>query len=126
VKASELFPILQAADPDRLARFYEDGLGARESYRWPPAGEGSTEYVYLTLEPLGLGIAVRETAATPPSTGDIALWTYVDDVDAAVERLAGLGATVQAPPEDKPFGERMATVIDPEGHVLHLGARGGS
>jgi uncharacterized glyoxalase superfamily protein PhnB len=119
VTASELFPILDAVDPDALADFYERGLGAEPTYRWP-AGDEQTEYVFLRLEPLGLGIA---RAADRQAQGGIALWAYVDDVDAAVERLETLGGRAVEPPADRPWGERTATVEDPAGHVLHLGQR---
>lgn len=51
MNARELFPILDASDVERLTRFYEEGLGATRSYRWPSEEVGPPEYVYLTLPP---------------------------------------------------------------------------
>lgn len=117
--ARELFPILSADDPLALADFYARGLGAEVSYRFPD--DGTPEYVYLRLEPLGFGIARR--TGDGPAGSAIALWTYVDDVDAATERLLTLGARVVAEPADQRWGERVASIEDPAGHVLHLGQR---
>jgi PhnB protein len=41
---------------------------------------------------------------------------YVDDVDAVFKRALGAGATESLPVEDKFYGDRMGTVIDPFGH----------
>ena len=40
---------------------------------------------------------------------------WVDDVDAVYERLKAAGVAVD-PPGDKPYGVRMLSVTDPEGH----------
>lgn len=117
--ARELFPILSADDPEALAAFYTAGLGADVVYRVPE--DGTPDYLYLRLEPLGFGIAVRRPADGAPGRG-IALWVYVDDVDAATERLLRLGARMVAEPADQPWGERMASLEDPAGHLLHVGA----
>ena len=41
---------------------------------------------------------------------------YVPDVDVAVARAKGAGATVTMEPEDMFWGERYATITDPFGH----------
>ena len=55
------FRILAVDDVARAARFYVDNLGFEQVYRFPPAGE--PDFVFLKLEPLGIGTA-RCTAAT--------------------------------------------------------------
>jgi lactoylglutathione lyase len=47
---------------------------------------------------------------------------YVDDVDIAFERLRASGAPVVAEPENQPWGERVARIRDPGGHLVYLGA----
>ena len=37
---------------------------------------------------------------------------------------AAEGARVVAPPADQPWGERLASVADPDGYVVHVGAAG--
>ena len=47
---------------------------------------------------------------------------YTDDVDAEVERLCANGGIVLDEPADREWGERMATVADPDGNLLHIGS----
>ncbi|AQZ66352.1 Lactoylglutathione lyase and related lyases [[Actinomadura] parvosata subsp. kistnae] len=64
------------------------------------------------------------TADLPPSGRDTAMLVMkVDDVDAAATRLAGHGATVVAPPQDRPDWAptlRTAHLRDPEGNLIEL------
>src|SRR5262249_21952778 len=50
----------------------------------------------------------------------------VDDVDAHHARAAAHGATILCEPEDQPFGLRIYTAEDPEGHSWMSGQRLGS
>jgi PhnB protein len=45
---------------------------------------------------------------------------YVADVDAVTARAAAAGATVKSPPENKFYGDRMASLLDPFGHTWHI------
>ncbi len=45
---------------------------------------------------------------------------YVDDVDAHYAKARAAGATVHAELEDKPYGDRMYTAVDLEGHHWHF------
>ena len=47
--------------------------------------------------------------------GAAALYTYVEDVDRAVSQARLAGAGVEDP-EDKPWGDRVAVVTDPDGY----------
>ena len=117
----DAFPILQAGDMDRLARFYVEAFGFEMGYRFPP--DGAIEYVFLKLAPLGIGIA-READGMPPARQPAAfeLWIYADDADAAVDRVIAAGATLLEPASDQPWGERVALVGDPEGNRIRIGA----
>ena len=41
---------------------------------------------------------------------------YVDDVDEHYESARAAGATILSEPEDKPYGDRVYSAEDPEGH----------
>ena len=58
---------------------------------------------------------IRKGDITTATLGTSALYTYVDDVDAQIAsaRKAGPGVT---DPEDKPWGDRVAAVTDPDGY----------
>lgn len=60
-------------------------------------------------------ILIRRADATSATGGSAALYTYVDDLDQQLARAREAGAGVDAP-EDKPWGDRVATVTDPDGY----------
>jgi PhnB protein len=47
----------------------------------------------------------------------ISLVLYVPNVDATFARAAAAGATIKTQPEDKFYGDRMGTLLDPFGHT---------
>ena len=115
-----LFPILLSPDLPRLVSFYEHALHARVSYRFGSADED--DYVSLTVGEAALGIG--RDSASPGAAGDrIALWFYVDDVDAVFTRWRNAGGDVVQAPDDMPWGERVAQVRDPDGNLVNLGAQ---
>jgi catechol 2,3-dioxygenase-like lactoylglutathione lyase family enzyme len=125
----EPFPIVYAADVERSVRFYVDGFGFEQTFRWPPSG-GPLEYAFLRLGEHGIGIgrgsAVGPDAGRAPERGSPArfeLCIYADDVDRAAERLRALGARELAAPEDMPWNERIAYFEDPDGNPIHVAAR---
>jgi hypothetical protein len=53
--------------------------------------------------------------------GPVSIWLRVDDIDAAIEKLLGLGATELTKPTNvESPGELIARVRDPAGNVLGL------
>ena len=57
-----------------------------------------------------------DSGAMPP----VLLYVYCDDVDALVGRATAAGAGVIQPAEDRPWGDRMASLTDPDGHVWNF------
>ena len=116
--------MLSVADLERSIAFYGDALGGRETYRFPP--EGPPDFVVLRLGESDVGLGRLTDAplhgrAQRPATGHrIELCVYVDDVDAAVEDLRGIGATIAMVPADQPWGERVAYAEDPDGNLVML------
>jgi uncharacterized glyoxalase superfamily protein PhnB len=113
----EAFPILLVDDVARASEFYCSTLGFEEAYR--NEDEHGVEFVFLALEPYGIGLGRR----TKRETRDCALWIYADDVDAAAADLRAAGATEVLAPTDQPWGERMCSFVDPNGHLVHIGAK---
>jgi lactoylglutathione lyase len=58
---------------------------------------------------------VRKGDQTTATNGLAALYTYVEDVDRAATQARSAGAGVTEA-EDKPWGDRVATVTDPDGY----------
>ena len=113
----EAFPILLVEDVAEASEFYCSTLGFEETYR--NEDEHGVEFAFLALEPYGIGLGRRRMG----EERDFALWIYADDVDAAAAALREAGAEEELPPADQPWGERMCTFVDPNGHRLHVGAK---
>jgi len=45
---------------------------------------------------------------------------YLSGVDTVVANAKAAGGTVKSPPEDKFYGDRMGSVVDPFGHTWHV------
>jgi uncharacterized glyoxalase superfamily protein PhnB len=58
---------------------------------------------------------IRKGDGESATNGSSALYTYVSDVDRAAEEARRAGAGVEQA-EDKPWGDRVAAVTDPDGH----------
>jgi predicted enzyme related to lactoylglutathione lyase len=100
-------------DVGAVRRFYE-ALGFAPTYA--VGDDDDPDFVTVERDGDVIGISRR--------TGDerFATWVYVDDVDAAFASLTAAGAAVVADPSDRPWGERVASVRDPDGNVVHLGS----
>jgi lactoylglutathione lyase len=116
----EMFPILSTADLPRALGFYRDLLGATVTYQFPADGEPG--YVGMDLGRSHLGIGER-TEPGEAANDQITLWAYATDCDAAFERLRDAGVQIVHEPMDQPWGERMATVVDPDGNRVIVASR---
>ena len=112
-----LFPILSTTDLPRLVEFYRAALAAVVEYRFPDAAGGDA-YVALSTGGGALGIGADPALE---ATGDrIALWFYVDDLDATHAAALRAGASEQREPTDMPWGERVSQVRDPDGNLVNF------
>lgn len=108
--------VVMCADPARSAAFYSDALGLVQdwadehhiAFHLPTAGNPTG--AWLLLHPR------TEATVTPYELGTFG----VDDVDAAVDRIARAGFPITRQPEDAPWGVREAAVRDPDGYGLTL------
>jgi lactoylglutathione lyase len=112
------FAILEVSDVERSLRFYTEELGFQITFSFPD--EGPPVFASLELED-GSKLAIGGPK-DPVETGSTALWLYTDDVDAAFGALREAGVEVVAEPEDQPWGERVASLKDPDGYTIHLGS----
>jgi lactoylglutathione lyase len=113
----DCFPIFEVSDMRQSLAFYRGLLGFELTYAFP--SEQDAEFVVLELDggKLGLGRTDR-----PVGTPTASMWLYTDDVDAAVADLRAAGVNVVSEPADQPWGERLASVADPDRYVVHIGA----
>lgn len=116
----EFFPMLATADLESMLRFYRDLLGFEQSYQFPPEGEPGFVTLRLGVAELGIGAGGVPADVGP---GRTSFCIYAHDCDDAVALLRANGVTVTAEPEDQPWGERMARVLDPDGNEVVIMAR---
>ena len=79
-----------------------------------PDSDGAVRYAEMRHGD-SVVVLVRKGDEATPTGGISALYTYVDDIDRAVvqARDAGAGAGIAA---DKPWGDRVGVVTDPDGY----------
>lgn len=116
----ELFPILTTPELTRSLGFYRDLLGGDVTYQFPPAGEPAFVALQIGRSTLGIG---RQDQPGVLTNDRITLWVYADDCDAALDELRSGGVEVVQEPMDQPWGERMATVVDPDGNRVIVASR---
>jgi PhnB protein len=105
-------------DTDAEVRFLTSVFGAVEtpdSRMLDPEGDIGHVEVELGDTVIMLFDAKPESRPTPAH-----LRVYVDDVDATVDRAVSAGARVVTDPTLLPFGESVARVRDPQGHLWWL------
>jgi predicted enzyme related to lactoylglutathione lyase len=110
-------PIISTPDLARLRAFYQKVLGATQAVRVPE--EGPEFFVELRVGDTTLGIVQRDDTETGAPVR-IILSADVDDVDALLPVVEAAGGTVPGVPNDMPWGQRVAHVLDPDGNMLNL------
>ena len=117
-------PYLIVRDGAAAIEYYKKAFGAVELFRIPaPGGKvGHAEIkigdsvIMLGDEHPSMGYNGPETIGGTP----VSLMIYLEDVDSVFERAVNSGGTVKQAIEDKFYGDRSGTVVDPFGHIWHL------
>lgn len=107
--------------------FYKKALGATEQCRMP-SPDGRLLHAEILVGDILIMMADEfpEYCASgdprPPKErgATVGLHRYVEDCDAAFNRMVDAGATVQCEPQDMFWGDRYAVVVDPFGHQWSL------
>lgn len=144
LRVGELGVTLIVNDVEAAARFYADVLGAQELGRHAspiPGDIGGPQVHSVEMRLAGTFLVVarenprwREAPRpdwprAPISAGaaSAAFTLYVDDVDATLAHALAAGASPQtasgATPEDAYWGDRVAQIHDPFGHVWRIQTR---
>ena len=115
------FPVVYVRDVARAAAFWEL-FGFQRRYAFPADDPG-----YVSLRRDDCDVAVTNAAWARDQYGltlgdgpRFEMFVYVGDVDDVVATLEGHGVPVLRVPADMPWGERMATVLDPDGNPVSL------
>jgi lactoylglutathione lyase len=121
---SRALAVVYAADVEREARFWEL-VGLRRHFQLP--ADGDPGYVGLRSDDSGAELAVTDARWALDRYGlsmsdgaRFEMYLYVADLEGLVQRLADADVPILREPEDMPWGERIATVADPEGNPVAL------
>jgi predicted enzyme related to lactoylglutathione lyase len=117
-----LQPVIVTPSMPLLLAFYKALFGAVEISRVPE--NGLAFYVGLQIGNAELGVVADGDAQidTPQrillnvNVGDL----DVGDVDGLLEHVEALGGRVLGPPNDMPWGQRVAHIQDPDGNTVNL------
>ena len=107
---------LTTSDTKAARTFYGKLLG----WQFQDMDMGNGTYTVINVAGQGVG---GITAVPPNAKGMPPAWggyVTVDDVDAVVARVAGLGGRVLLAPTDIPTVGRFATIQDPQGATISL------
>lgn len=116
---------LTVADIPVAVSFYQKALGftKRGLMNGP---DGKAVHAELTLrgtvlmlgpESAAMGRRTAKNVGASPAT----LYLYVENVDKVVEKATKLGATGQGPVMDMFWGDRVGTIVDPDGYTWMIG-----
>ncbi len=117
-------PTLTIDGAAEAIEFYKRAFGATERMRMDmPDGKIAHAELDIGDSVLMLADPFPQAPSTPPkqlggTSG--AVFMYVEDVDAVVQRAVDAGATVTMPVENQFWGDRFGSITDPYGHVWQI------
>jgi PhnB protein len=125
--SSVVIPRLVCRDPAAAVAFCTRVLGAVELNR-RPGPDGTVAHALMTIGPAMIMIegewpTLPSRAPKADGSSPVVIFVYVPDVDQTVERAIAAGAQVLIPLQDQFWGDRIAWIMDPSGHVWTLATR---
>jgi PhnB protein len=104
--------------------FYKKAFDATELFRMAqPDGKIGHAEIKIGDSPIMLADEFPEMNYVGPQTlggSPVSIMIYVDDVDAIFNQAIAAGAQQQKAVEDKFYGDRIGSLVDPFGHVWHI------
>lgn len=110
---------LFVADKDRAKAFYANAFQAEQVHE----DENSVVFQFdnLMVVLLSESEAPELIEPAPVGSGSRAQYTiWFDDCDATVAELRARGVEFLNGPQDRPWGQRTAAFMDPDGHVWEI------
>ncbi|HEV7780308.1 MAG TPA: VOC family protein [Chitinophagaceae bacterium] len=120
------YTILYVPDVERSLAFYEKAFGFERKFIAPgneygelASGETTLSFAATTLGNSNLKDGFLESKLSDKPFGfEIALVT--DDIDKTILQAEKAGATVVEKPKQKPWGQTVAYVRDPDGFLIEI------
>jgi len=120
-------PYLCVRDARRALEFYAKAFRATETLRLEqPDGRIGHAEIRIGAAQIMLADEFPEMdVRSPQSLGGspVTIHLYVEDVDAFAARAVAAGASLLRPVEDQFYGDRVARLVDPSGHVWMIATR---
>jgi len=86
--------------------------------------------VHATLRVANALVMVHGEVATFPSqapatdgSSSVVIYLYVEEADRIVKQAVAAGARLALPLTDAPWGDRVARIVDPAGHVWNVASQ---
>ena len=102
--------------------FYQRAFGATPGWSTPPAEDMVAQLLVQGAEfwvhPAGESIG---NPAPQPGGTPVRLLLIVDEPDAVFDRALAAGAVVRSPMQDRDYGWRDGSLVDPFGHRWEIG-----
>ena len=124
---SIIIPRLVCRDPASEVDFCVRAFEAVELNK-RPGPDGSLAHALLKIGPEMIMIeaewpSLPSRAPAMDATSPVVIFIYVTDVDKVIERAESSGAKVLVPLENQFWGDRIAWIMDPAGHVWTVATR---
>jgi len=125
--SSVVIPRLFCRDPASAIHFCVNAFDAVELGR-RPGPDGTVAHALMTIGPAMLMIesewpTLPSRAPTLDGSSPVVIFVYVPDVDHTVERAVANGAQILVPAQNQFWGDRIAWIMDPSGHVWTIATR---
>ncbi len=116
--------MLTVTDVEKAYEFCQKAFGF-EGRVFMPGPDGKPMHAELKLRDSALMLGPENPAWQASSAKTLGntpatLYLYVEDVDKLATQAANAGATLLQPPTDMFWGDRTATLVDPEGNKWML------
>lgn len=120
MRTQSFYPLLQVADIERAATFYEQHLGFTRVF-------SSDWYIHLRASgdhPFEVAFIVPDHDTIPSqgrgTTQNVMLSFYVEDARVEHGRLHAAGIPIVQPLRDEVFGQRHFIIADPQGILIDI------
>lgn len=125
--SSAVIPRLVCRDPAAAIEFCANTFNAQVLNR-RPGPDGTVAHALLTIGPGMIMIeaewpTLTSRAPAPDGSSPVVIFVYVEDVDATVDRAVARGARLLMPAQNQFWGDRIAWIMDPAGHVWTIATR---
>jgi PhnB protein len=117
-------PYLIIGGAAKAIEYYKKAFGATELMRFPtPDGKVGHAEIKIGDSQIMLADEYPEMGYKSPQAlggSPVSIMLYVEDVDSVFKRAVAAGGTVKEAVQDKFYGDRGGTLIDPFGHIWHI------